>query len=86
MIITKNKSSKTLLNTSEIFSGKSHTLRILKTNLVYVIGLTKEIANKKVINYFFFFLTYFILLTYLDAFKARILRSIWEDHKYISKL
>jgi len=52
MIKTKNYSSLPINPPSldaNLGGSKSLSSRILKTNLVYIIGLTKEIANKNVI-------------------------------------
>jgi len=51
MLKTKNYSSLALNQPcldQNLGGYKSTTSRILKTNLVYIIGLTKEIANKEV--------------------------------------
>ncbi len=51
MIKNKNNSSQTSKPSSfesNQAGAKNLFSRILKTNLVYIIGLTKEIANKKV--------------------------------------
>lgn len=55
MLKTKNNSSVALKQPTidaNLSNFKSSTSRILKTNLVYIIGLTKEIANKKVILFY----------------------------------
>ena len=63
MLKTKNYSAQQLDPPSfdpNLGNYKSVSSRILKTNLVYIIGLTKEIANKNVNIYTIIMLNIYI--------------------------
>lgn len=61
---------------------KMSNMRVIQKHLVYVIGLSANLAFKEVKNLFFIIL----YILNLDAsFKIRIFRTIWKNNKVGSK-
>lgn len=62
--------------------SKMSNMRVIQKHLVYVIGLSANLAFKEVINIFF---TILYILNLVPSFKIRIFWTIWKNNKVGSK-